>query len=107
MTDIFKGIEESKSNKLKDVLTEKVIRENVDFFIQEMKDIQIQNDSQFIVFGVKNSCIANYFNTYFRQNFRNKIYYYYHYAYYGLTDREWVTGFWKQQNIHKEYTYSL
>lgn len=92
MTDIFKGIIEPKSLKFKNSLTDNVIRKNIDFFNQEMKDIKITNDSQFIIFG---SLAAKYFGGYFKQNYNNLIVYCRHYSDYSVTDREWVDEFRK------------
>jgi len=100
MTDIFKGISEAKSNKFKHLLTEKIIRKNVDLFNQEMKDIKINNKTQFIILG---SLTSKYFNKYFKQGYKNNIVYHSHYSYYGIKDREWVKGLWKKLKINKNF----
>ena len=101
ITDIFKNIPETKSTNLKKILTNKVIRKNVLFFNQEMKEIKINKSTQFILLG---KLTAEYFNRYFKQNYKNRIFYYDHYsAYNKYTDKEWVTGLWKKLNISQNY----
>jgi hypothetical protein len=102
ITDIFKGIPEAKSSNLKNKLTKETINANVNYFIKEMKDIKLSNKSQFIVFGTPSSFLAKSFNTYFRPHFKNNVLCYYHYAYYSLTDKNWVRGFWKRLSINKD-----
>lgn len=99
MTDIFKGIVQPNSGNFKDMLTDEIIHENVQFFNQEMKDIKINNDSEFIIFGTPSSLLAKYFNNYFKQDYKNNITYYYHYSYYTLTDKQWVNGLWQKLSI--------
>ncbi len=103
ITDIFKDIDEVSSKNLKNILTEKVINKNVSFFNQEMKDIKISGDTQFIVLGTPTSLLAEYFDKYFKQKYKNHIIYHYHHSYYGLTDREWVCGLWKKLSINKNF----
>lgn len=103
MTDIFKGIVKSRSTNFEKILTYKKIKEDVNFFNEEMMDIKINSDSQFIIFGTPKSTIARLFNKYFKQNYRNHIIYYYHYSYFTLTDKEWVNGFWKKLNINQNF----
>jgi len=103
ITDIFKGIVEQKSNKFKNLLTDEIINENVDLFNQEMKDVRINDDSRFIVFGPPTSDLARYFNRYFTQKYRNEIIYHYHYAYYSITDKEWVETIWKKLGIYQNF----
>lgn len=107
ITDIFKYIEEPNSANLRTILTPEIIRENVDLFNQEMKDIGLKNESQFIVLGSPSSLLAQCFNDYFKQGYKNPIIYYYHYAYYRLTDKEWVTGIWKKLNLTHDFDLTL
>jgi hypothetical protein len=104
ITDIFKGITNPSSGDFLKNVSEDVIKDNVDFFNQEMKDIGINSDSQFIVFGTQTSFIAQCFNKYFRQNFNNNVVFYYHYSYYVLTDKEWVEGLWKIMEIKNSFS---
>ncbi len=99
MTDIFKCIDNPNSADFRRSLTDRVIRENVDSFIQEMQDVKVNEKSQFIVFGKENSLIAQCFDKYFKTNFKNNVIYYYHYSYYTLTDKDWVRGLWQKLNI--------
>jgi hypothetical protein len=107
MTDLFKGIVKSRSTNFENILTDKIISENVDFFNQEMVDIKIDCDSQFIIFGAPISMTARLFNEYYKNNYRNHTIYYYHYSYFTLTDREWVSGFWKKLNINQNYDLTI
>jgi len=107
ITDLFKGVVEPQSAKFRNALTEKIISENVAFFNQEMRDIKMNDDTQFVVFGTPTSQIGQCFNSYFRQNNKNRIIYYYHYAYYTLTDKEWVMGFWKKLDIDQNFDITI
>lgn len=101
ITDIFKGIDEPKSTKFEKLLTDKIITENVDVFNQEMRDIKINDDTQFIVLG---NLTARYFDKYFKQGYKNNVIYYNHYSWYGIKDGEWVNGLWKKLNINKNFS---
>ena len=103
ITDIFKGVVEPKSGQFRNILTDKIINENVALFNQEMRDIKINDDTQFVVFGTPTSLLGKCFNGYFRQDYKNAIIYYYHYAYYTLTDKDWVMGFWNKLNISQDF----
>lgn len=99
MTDLFKNVVEVKSTKLKNILTPEVIELNVNSFMQEMKDVELDDSSTFVVWGTENSDTAKFFSDYFRPNFDNKAVFYYHYSYYGMTDEAWVKGLWSKLNI--------
>lgn len=107
ITDLFKDLPEAKSNKLNDQLTEKIIKENVKFFNQEMSDVKVNSNSQFVVFGKQDSRIAQIFNKYFNQEYKNPIIYHYHYSYYGITDEVWVQGLWDKLDIKADYKLTL
>lgn len=95
LTDIFKGIVESKSKViLKQINNNQIsINEHLEYFIEEMKAIKINKSTIFIVFGVENSIVSKVFKRYFVPHFiKNDIINYYHYSYYSITDREWVNG---------------
>ena len=64
-----------------------------------MKDIKLDNDSQFIILGAKTT---KYFDKYFKQNYKNKCIYIKHYSSRG-TDEEWVTGFWNKLGIDQDF----
>jgi len=104
ITDIFKGIPEVSSSRFEGLLTEEIINKNIDIFNQEMRDIKIGDSSKFVVLGVEHSLVARCFQAYFRQSYKNSVIYYYHYSYYRLTDKEWVTGLWRKLNIDKNYS---
>lgn len=103
ITDLFKGIVKPRLTGLNKILTTKIIDENVDFFNQEMKDIKMNDKSQFIIFGTPTSLIAQCFNNYFKHKYNNRIVYYYHYSYFTLTDKEWVNGLWKKLDISQNF----
>ena len=103
ITDLFKNIPEANSTNFFKNLNDRIIKENVNLFNQEMKDIKIAKDTQFILFGTPTSLIAKSFNEYFKQEYKNPIIYNYHYSYYGITDKEWVSGLWKKLNIDQNF----
>lgn len=103
ITDLFKNIPEANAGNLEDKLTDELINKNVKYFISEMKDIKLNDKTQFIVFGTPNSLIVKYFDKYFRPYFTNNVIFYYHYSYYTLTDKQWVCGFWNLLNINQAY----
>lgn len=103
ITDLFKEIEESKSGNLKKSLTEEVIKKNVDYFFQEMKDVGINLNSKFIIFGNKSSFIGQCFDKYFKRYFENEVVYYCHYSYYGISDKKWVEGLWRELKINADF----
>lgn len=100
ITDLFKGIPEKDSSKLKSMLTEEMIMENVDRFDEEMRDIKMSSDTIFIVFG---NTAAFYFNNYFRRDYKNSAIYHYHYSHYGVSDKTWVESLWKKLNINQKF----
>lgn len=99
MTDMFKGIVQPSSANFRSLLTDKIIQDNVQFFNKEMKDIKITDDTQFIIFGTSTSLLAQCFNGYFKQGYKNNVIYYYHYSYFTLTDKQWVVGLWRKLDI--------
>lgn len=103
LTDLFKGLPEAKSNKLKDKLSDEIIENNVKVFNQEMVDIKLNKISQFVVLGTENSQIAQAFNKYFKQKYSNPVIYYYHYSFYGISDEVWVQGLWRKLGIDADY----
>ena len=107
ITDIFKGVAEPKSAKFKNILTDKIVSENVNLFNQEMGDIKITDDTKFIISVTQNSFIAKCFNDYFKQKYKNHIIYHYHYSYYGLTDKAWVGGLWDKLNINQNFDLTI
>ncbi len=100
ITDLFKGIEEPRSDLFKNLVTDQIIKKNVEFFIKEMKDIKINSNSKFILFG---KLVTEYYGKYFKNYFNNEVYTYYHYSSYTLSDKAWVEGFWEKLNINQNY----
>ncbi len=99
MTDIFKDLAEPTATNIQNMLSDKLVRENVDMFNQEMKDVKLNEDSQFIIFG---NLAREYFSKYFKQDYKNNIIYQKHYSARG-TDKEWVKGFWNKLNITQDF----
>lgn len=104
ITDIFKGVAEPNSSKLKQNITNEIISKNVQFFNLEMKDLKINDESIFIIFGTPTSLLAQFFNKYFKQNYTNIVLYHCHYSFRSITDEEWVTELWKKLNIKQDYS---
>jgi len=100
MTDLFKGVPEVNSNKLRHLLTQKVIDENVDLFNREMELIKLKPESQFIILG---SLSAEYYHRYFRQERRNTVICHHHHSWYGISDREWVNLLWNKLGINRKF----
>lgn len=103
ITDLFKGIVEVNSSKFMKNLTDKMIRDNTDYFNQEMRDIKISEKSEFIIFGTPRSILAQCFQNYFSQNYNNRVTYHYHYAYYRITDKKWTEGLWNKLDIQQNF----
>ena len=103
MTDLFKNVVKPRSTNIEKVLNKKKINENVDFFRQEMEDIGIDQNSQFIIFGVRGSTISRLYDQHFRKYFKNKVINSYHYSYFTKTDKEWVEKFWEETKINHDY----
>jgi len=99
ITDLFKDYPEVNSNLLKDVDPE-IVRKNVEFFNQEMKDIKVNLKTQFITLGMQADI---YFKKYFQSYWKNKYINYYHYSNYQLTDRDWVLGLWHKLGITDDF----
>src|SRR3989344_649675 len=99
MTDIFKDLAEPTATNIQDILSEKIIQENVEMFRREMIDVKLNEDSQFIIFG---DITREYFSKHFKQNYKNNIISHKHYSARG-TDMEWVTEFWKKLRIMQDY----
>ena len=95
LTDLFKGIPEAKSFKVKGLLTHDIIQENVSFFQNEMDDIELGKESVLILLG---DLTTRYFDEHFRKLFSNPTISYRHYSSYG-TDHEWVEGLWNELGI--------
>lgn len=93
ITDIFKDYPEANSLKLRKEISEDLIHQNVEFFKQEMKDIEIDEKTIFIVLG---GLTKDYFNRYFKSHFANKVIYFDHYsAYAKYTDKGYAEEFLK------------
>ncbi len=99
LTDLFKGIPEAKSFKVKGMLTNDIIQENVSFFQNEMDDIGLDKESVLILLG---DLATRYFDEHFRKLFTNSTISYRHYSSYG-TDRDWVEGLWNQLDVDGDF----
>lgn len=99
LTDIFKGVEARTANGLKEKLTPDIIDKNASHFVNEMKDIKITSETKFLIMGTESSFLNKMFINHFKANFNNQIINYYHYAYFKLTDKNWVSGLWDKLGI--------
>jgi len=107
MTDLFKNYVKARSTNIEKDISYNRIRQNVDFFRIEMEDIDIDNKTRFIVFGKDGSNTSRLFNKYFRQYFKNRTIFFYHYSYFTYTDKEWVEKFWEKLGITSNYDYMI
>jgi hypothetical protein len=105
LTDLFKGIKEAKSNKVRGYLTPELVNKNVSCFIEEISDIGTTKKTVYVVLGVYNSDIGKQFSKNFldKTGDVNDVIYYTHYSNFRLTDEEWVTGLWKELGIKANY----
>lgn len=99
ITDMFKDYPEVNSNLLKDIDPE-IIKKNVEFFNQEMKDIKVNSNTQIISFGIQADI---YFRKYFQSYWNNQYINYYHYSNYQIKDRDWVLGLWQKLGIADDF----
>ncbi len=99
ITDIFKDYPEVNSNLLKDIDSE-IVRKNVEFFNQEMKDIKVNSNTQIISLGIQADF---YFRKYFQSYWNNQYINYYHYSNYQIKDRDWVLGLWQKLGIADDF----
>src|ERR1035437_9851634 len=97
LADIFKNIPIKTASELKKYIqkNQKVIKQNVDFFNKEMKDIGMTKNTVFIVLG---KTAQDYFRDYFQNVYKNKVVNYLHYSAWG-TKKEWAEGLWKKLGI--------
>lgn len=107
LTDIFKGVETVSVKELRKKLTDKIIKENVEFFTKEMKNVKISNKTRFILIGKD---VEKYFEKNFKENLKNifkindnNFIKYRHYSDFGVTDEEWVCGLWNKLKIEQNY----
>jgi len=94
LTDIIKGVKDANSsNVLRKIRNNEInIREQMNFFIEEMCDIQITSKTTFIIFG---NAAYYLFNKYLKEQFPyNKIIKHKHYSCRG-TDKDWVDSITK------------
>jgi hypothetical protein len=104
LTDLFKGIKEADSKRVQAYLTDKVVKDNVSFFLEEISDIGTTKETVCIILGAPNSDVGKLFREHFLERLGGlKVIYQYHYSYYGLTDQKWVEGLWKELGIKADY----
>ncbi len=96
ITDLFKDLPEPVSSKLDKHLSNSEIEENINIFCNEMKDVKLNIDSQFIIFG---KMAGKYFSSYFNKYFKNEYKIVRHYSDFRMSDESWVDKFWKDMNI--------
>ena len=105
ITDLYKGIVDPSSLSLHKGLQNnyEVIEQNINLFIQEMKDIGIRSESRFIIMGPENSVTGTNFIKYFQEHFEeNPVVFHRHYSSWG-TDKDWVTSIWTKLGINENF----
>ena len=105
MTDLYKGIVDSKAHSLESYLDENthVIPEHVAIFIKEMEDVGLTDESTFLVLGPEGSIVGRHFNRYFRNQFpNNRAMFHRHYSSWG-TDQAWVESVWNLLDIEGNF----
>jgi hypothetical protein len=104
LTDMFKGIEEANSGKVRDLLTDEVVDKNVSCFLEEISDIGTTDKTVYVVLGVYKSEIGKQFRKHFLDQMGEvNVIYYTHYSNFRWSDEEWVTGLWKELGIKADY----
>ena len=108
LTDLFKGVKEANSKKVRDHLTPEVVKKNVSFFLKEISDVGTTKETVYVILGVYNSEIGKQFREHFLDQILDQmgavnVIYYTHYSNYSLTDEQWVTGLWKELGIKANY----
>lgn len=104
MTDLFR-IEMKESTNLARFIkcNPNIVEENVSRFIDEMRDLRINDETRFIILGKEQSILGKYFRLEFHKYFKkNPIIYHRHYSSRG-TDKEWVESIWKSLGIDLNY----
>lgn len=105
LTDLFKGVKQASSARFARELKKKTINENVSRFLEEMQAIGCTEETTFVILGTETSVLARLFRQYFAGSLAStQVVYYYHYAYYRLTDRQWVVGLWKQLGVKADFS---
>lgn len=99
MTDLFKDMINPNSINFKKQVSKEDIDKNVELFNQEMIDVKINDDTQFILLG---KLAFELFNENFKQGYKNNIIYFNHYSSRG-TDKEWIEKFWQKLNINFDF----
>ncbi len=104
LTDLFKGIKEANSTKVRDYLTPEVVNENVSLFLEEILDIGTTKETVYVILGVYHSEIGKQLREHFLDQLGDiNAKYYTHYSNYRLTDEQWVTGLWEELGISANY----
>lgn len=102
LTDVLKNIVEKNSTIIEQKIKNKEIDliSHITFFIQEMKDIKIDDDTIFLIFGNQT---YDLFNSHLKSSFpKNKIVKLKHYSARG-TDKEWVKSALEDAGLLEEY----
>lgn len=89
LTDILKNVVNPNSKKVQELLKDGEIdlKPHIDFFIQEMKDIKVNDETVFVTFGYDANLL---FETYLKKEFpKNEVVHLKHYSARG-TDKQWV-----------------
>jgi len=101
---VFKGIKEANSAKVRDYVTDEVVNDDVSFFLEEISDIGTTKKTDYVVLGEYNSEIGKQFREHFLDELGDvNVIYCTDYSNFRLTDKEWVTGLWKELGIKAHY----
>lgn len=105
LTDMYKNIVEPKSVMLHKYIESlpDLLQSNVETFRREMRDIEIMEDSVFVILSADKSKTAKHFNKYFRPHFpSNRVIFHRHYSYL-MKDRLWVESIWRMLDIRANF----
>jgi hypothetical protein len=92
MTDLFKDLPEAVASNLDKNMTNQKVKESVEFFVNEMQDVNITPSSEFIIFG---QVARKYYEKYFAQHFTNPYKIVRHYSDFRMSDEAWIAEFWE------------
>ncbi len=101
ITDLFKDLPEPVAKNVTKNLSKDEIKDHVSFFVNEMKDVKLSDNSVLIVFGQE---AAENYEKYFKEHFDNRVIFTRHYSDTHLTDEKWVEEFWSYFNINEDAT---
>ncbi len=104
MTDLLKVCTKTSNELLNHLISHpNVLKENVDKFIKEMRDVKVSADTCFIILGTEMGLLGSLYRNHFQGHFpTNQVIYYRLHSSRG-TDRAWVEGIWEKLKISANY----